>query len=105
MTDTLRTTFRFNASEADFAARLRRPGSDEARAVRELTGYEDLTHAPAATLLHTIVEAGIHAIREQTEKVRHERLAEFLKDDPEHRAWRESRAARRARRFSQQESA
>ena len=99
MADELRTTFRFNDTEADMAVQLRRPDSVESQAVRELTGHEDLSHAPAATLLRTIVEAGIKAIQEQAEKIRYQQLAEFLKNDEEYKAWRASRMTRRARRL------
>lgn len=101
MSDALRTTFRFNDTETDMAVQLRRPDSVEAQAVRELTGHENLVHAPAATLLHTLVEAGIKAIQAEAERIRYQRLGEFLKNDPEHKAWKASRARRRAMRRSE----
>lgn len=91
---TTRTTFRFNNKEAEFAERLKNPTSDEAAAVRELTGHEPARDASIVTLTHAMVEAGMLAIRNKAEEVGRTRLAEFLKDDPEHRAWRNSRRKR-----------
>lgn len=105
MTDTPRTTFRFNDQEAAFAALLRQPTSDEAEAVRDIAGYDDLSHAPAATLLHVLVDAGIRAVQEQADHVRYARLAEFVKNDPEHQAWHQACRARRIRRSAQREGA
>lgn len=105
MTDVLRTTFKFTENEAEFAALLRRAESDEAQAVRDLVGLEDLKHAPVTVLLHALIDAGIQAIQEQADKVKYARLAEFLKDDPEHKAWHEARRTRRARRSAQRECA
>lgn len=105
MTDPPRTTFRFSRQEADFACLLRRTASTEAQAVRDLTGHEDLRHAPAATLLHVLVGIGMQTVQEQAEKARHAQLAEFLATDPEHQAWHASRRARRIHRPVRQETA
>lgn len=105
MDEALRTTFRFKPQEAHFAALLRRPASDESAALCELTGYDDLTHAPAATLLHALVEAGMAAVRVKAEEGSYRRLAEHLATDQESKAWRESRRARAARRHRQADAA
>lgn len=95
MGDTLRTTFRFNAEEASFAERLRQPDSDEAQVVREITGLQDLKHAPNATLLHTIVEAGIKAIQDRASELSYQRAVEADAQDPDRVAWRNAMRSRR----------
>lgn len=97
MSTVLRTTARLDEDEVAFVARLKMRHTDEAAAIRELTGMEDLTHAAAATVVHTLIEAGIQAVKEKAEEVGRRRLTEFLKTDPEHQAWRASRRARSQR--------
>jgi len=96
--DTPRTTFRFSDEEAAFAAQMRMRGSPEAEAACELVGFDDFTHAPAATLLHTLVEVGIRAIQAKALEYRYQQLAEYQARDPEYQAWRASRRTRRSRR-------
>lgn len=90
----LRTTARLDDDEAAFVARMKMAHTDEAAAVRELTGLQDLSHAPVATLVHIMIEAGIQAIKAKAEEIGQARLVEFLKTDPEHQAWRDSRRKR-----------
>jgi hypothetical protein len=92
-----RTTYSFNDKEVDLAAQLRRSDTPEAAAVRVLTGYADLTHAPVSTLLRSIVEAGIQAIYAKAEEVRHEQMRVHLANDQEYQAWCSSRRSRRPR--------
>lgn len=94
MSTVLRTTARLDEQEAAFAARMKMTGTDEAAAMRELTGYEDLSHAPAATIVHALIEVGIKTVRDKAEEVGRVRLTEFLRTDPEHLAWRNSRRQR-----------
>jgi hypothetical protein len=57
----------------------------------------NLEAVPNTTLVNSIIEAGIQAIRAKAEEVGQARLVEFLKSDEEHLAWRDSRRKRRMR--------
>ena len=98
MTTVLRTTARLDEAEVAFAAKLRNPKSVESEALRELTGYEDMKHAPAATLIHALIEAGITAVKDKAVDVAYQRAAIADRDDPERQTWR--RAMRNRRGYS-----
>lgn len=95
MSDILKTTTRLTGDKADFAYRLKDPDSNEAEAARQLTGRTGLDGAANTTLVNALIDAGIDAIRARAVEVGYERLAEFHRTDPEHRAWRASRRHRR----------
>lgn len=99
MATVIKTTARLDEDEAALVARLKDPGTDEAEALKEITGLSDLTNAPAATVVHALVEAGITAVQEKAEEVGLSRLSAFLKQDPEHLAWVASRRKRASRRY------
>lgn len=101
MATVIKTTTRLDEAEADFAARLKNPDTDEAVALRQITGLEDLAHAPAATVVHALIEAGITAVQQKAEEVGMRRLADFLKTDPDHQAWIASRRKRAMLRHGQ----
>lgn len=104
MATVIKTTTRLGEAEADFADRLKDPDTDEAVALRQLTGKDDLTHAPAATVVHALIEAGITVVKERAEEVGLARLSEFLQTDPEHQAWVNSRRKRAMLRHGQEAS-
>lgn len=93
----MRTTTRLDKSEAEFTSRLKDPASLESEAVRELVGRDDLSQAPAATLVHAIIEAGIEAIKDRATTISYRRAAEVDATDPERIAW--ARAMRQHRGF------
>lgn len=93
----LKTTTRLTGDKADFVTRLKQPDTDEAIALHELTGVANLETVPNTTLVNSVIEAGIQAIRAKAEEVGQARLVEFLQGDEEHKAWRESRRRRRMR--------
>lgn len=97
MTTVLRTTVRLDETEMAFVAKLKMPHAAESDAFTDLTG-KDPGHSPAGTIVNALVEAGMEAVRQRADQIRHARLAEFLASDPEHLAWRESRSNRNARR-------
>lgn len=97
MTTVLRTTVRLDENEAAFLATLRTTNAAESDAFADITG-KDPKHSPAGTLVNALFEAGMQAVRERAEQIRHARLAEHLASDAEHLAWRESRSNRNARR-------
>jgi hypothetical protein len=87
----------------DIVQRIRQGNTLEATAFCKLTGVgpEAVPLVSESEIVKAIVHLGCSAIAERTKKESYERLAEFLKTDPEHRAWRASRNARRARRITQ----
>lgn len=90
----LKTTTRLDEAEVAFVERVKMPHTDEAVAMRALTEFVDLGHATATTLIHLLIEVGIRTVKEKAEEVGQERLTEFLRTDPEHQAWRNSRRRR-----------
>lgn len=98
MSTALRTTARLDADEAEFVARMKMPGTDEAAAARELLGTDDLAELPTGTIIHKLIETGIQTVKDKADQVGHARLTEFLRTDPEHQAWRNSRRKRAAAR-------
>lgn len=90
----MKTTTRLSGEKADFVAHLKQPDTAEAVALYELTGTTTSESIPNGTLVGAVIEAGIQAIKEKAEQVGYARLAEFLKTDPEHQAWRDSRRKR-----------
>lgn len=96
MTTVLKTTIRLDEAEAEFVADLKRHTA-ESDAFAALTG-KDAKHSPAGTIVNALFEAGMEAVRQRAEEIRHSRLAEHLASDPEHLAWRGSRSDRNARR-------
>lgn len=98
MSTVLKTTARLDEAQTDFAARLKQD-TDESTALCELTGRQVGSGTPAATLVNALIEAGIAAVKDRAEEVGRARLAEHLKTDAEHQAWRTSRRRRTARRM------
>jgi hypothetical protein len=84
--------------------RLRSPGSREAAFLTEYTGIPIEPGASEARVLHALVVAGRMTAEQGAEEEQdaYRRLAEFLKTDPDHQAWRASRRTRTARRLAQE---
>ena len=53
---------------------------------------------PDAQAVHALLVAGLQAVRSRAEQIGYDRLADFLKTDPEYQAWVDSRRRARAQR-------
>jgi hypothetical protein len=90
-----RATVGLTSSEADDLEKIKEPGSYLNTALRSLTGVTVGPPSSDAQTVHALLVAGLQAVRRKAEVIQYDQLAAFLRNDPEHRAWIESRRSRR----------
>jgi hypothetical protein len=95
MTAAKRATVRLTEGETEDLEKLKDPEHPYSMVIGVLTGASVGPTTSDAQAVHALVTAGLKAVRRKAEELQYDKLAAFLRSDPEHLAWVESRRARR----------
>lgn len=84
---------------------IKETGSDKAAALYSITGIKLSEKPSEAEVLHALVVLGRQVVADKEVEIGYQKLARFMEDDSEAKAWRTSRRARTARRHIQERGA